>query len=126
MRADTWSDVWDAAVVLGESAWSRLKNLSANEQRRRAEADAKRQAGIDALFAQVREEDEDDDEAHVEAWMQEHGFTSNVRSRGVSEQMEVAITTETEAFRQRLAEIIGNDDFSFYVNVGLDSEDDSE
>lgn len=133
MRADTWGEVFFAAAQFGSALTSRVHNLLPSEQARRRADDAKLLDSLKAAIATARAHGDtptwaepDDDTLHVEAWMAENGFTQHSDSWGVSEQTEAAITAATEAFRQRLADILGHDDFDFNVHVGLDIAEDTE
>lgn len=127
MRADTWAEVSEAARDFVGAFWSRLRNLSPAEQARRAALDEERRQVIREAIESAKkaweEEQASEDAEHVEAWMAENGFTSHADSYGIDEQTEVAISAATEAFRTRLQEIFGHDDFDFQVHVGLDMED---
>ena len=130
MRADTWGEVAEVGADFVSAFWSRVRNYSHAERERRAKLDVERrerireavQSAMDAF--PWRDDDEPSDDAtHVEAWMAENGFTARTDTSGIDEQTEVAISAATEAFRARLQEIFGHDDFAFHVEVGLDSGD---
>lgn len=128
MRADTWGDVADAARDFVGAFWSRVRYYAPSERARRDALDAEFRKVLNDALTSAKEafpwEDEDtnEDAEHVEAWMAENGFTSNANAHGIDEKTEVAISAATEAFRTRLQEIFGHDDFDFHVEVGLDNE----
>lgn len=132
MRADTWANVTEAASDFVGAFWSRLRCYLPGERERREAADVRmreqiREAINSAMGAWKDEESvkygtESEDAQHVEVWMAENGFTSRADTYGIDEQTEVAISAATEAFRTRLGEIFGHDDFDFHVEVGLDNE----
>lgn len=129
MRADTWADVADAARDFFGAFWSRLRYYAPAERARRAALDEELREKIREAINSAKDafpwgDDEPNEDAeHVEAWMAENGFTSRADTYGIDEQTEVAISAATEAFRTRLGEIFGHDDFDFHVQVGLDNED---
>lgn len=130
MRADTWSHVASAFADAGSALVSRLRLFLPGEQARRDALDAEFAQVIREALASAKDahpwcddRDDDDDAEYVASWMAENGFAQRSDAWGVDEQTEAAITVATDAFRVRLAEILGHDDFDFEFSLGLDNAD---